>query len=212
MRLLARIMSAIGRALRTSFRRLANGTLVPVFAWTTSFVDGVFHRGAIETKEVIEDIAGEIEIAQEARSAIEKNVVLPKPTLAEIVKQACACRDEGTSFLALLDGNNPAHSKAAAWVASLDETGLRTVRHMPVPTLSKHLDPRDSYRAHGGLPAFGAGLVTPGRQAFDVRRRERRDASGTAREILQRALAEGRKPSLNDLVDVETAYRRSASC
>jgi hypothetical protein len=90
-----------------------------------------------------------------APEVVEQPVVRPVPegTIAQRVKNAILAVDAGRSVDKEFDLEKPEHRMARDWFKSLDESGIRALRHMPMPALGAHLHPKNSVRA-AGLPRY----------------------------------------------------------
>lgn len=204
------IFKAIARALRSVMRRLR-----ATAAWGAGVIDAgwasLFGGGGYVEEDV--DAFEDAQVANDnvaAGRALTANAPAPAITLADRVKAAGARRDASQTFDDLFDENDPLHRKVRAWVASLDECGLRALRHMPVETIGRHLDPKDRVRG-AGLPTFDplAPEIVPVVVTGRLEEKATLTARGAAAEIIRQAKERGREPSLADVLAAgRRAYAR----
>lgn len=186
------LLKAIFRAIRKAMRAAARAAR-GVGGAVADFVDGFFSGPYVE--EV--DYEGFDPVAEQVANDNQATAqTLARPSsdlsLAERIKAAGARRDAGRPLHDLFEENDPVHRKARAWVASLDEGGLRALRHMPIQTLGRHLDPRDSVRG-AGLPIFDPTLPEV------VAAKEKAGREPLTDRAMDRARSRGRKITLDDV-------------
>lgn len=186
--LLRAILRAVRRALRAA-ARAARGVGNAVVGFVDGFLAGPYVE---DLEDEVFDPLGE-QVAND-NAATAQTLARPSSDLSleERVKAAGARRDAGRRFNDLFEENDPVHRKARAWVASLDESGLRSLRHMPIHTLGRHLDPRDSVRG-AGLPVFDPTLPEV------VVAKEKAGREPLTERAMDRARSRGRKITLDDV-------------
>ena len=117
--------------------------------------------GALGGLRWVEEIEETQESAMDASTQRVVEDVAPDPvarpvqegTVAQRVKNALLASDAGRPIDLEFDLGKADHRAARDWFLTLDESGLRALRHMPMPALGAHLHPRYSVRA-AGLPRY----------------------------------------------------------
>jgi hypothetical protein len=145
------VKSLIRRILRglRSVLRAISGLAAYSFSFAHGVLYGAFRRSemVIEPEEILETELEESVAPEPVASPI------PEGTVAQRVKNAILALDAGRPVDAEFDLGKPEHVLARDWFKSLDESGLRALRHMPMSALGAHLNPRYSVRA-AGLPRY----------------------------------------------------------
>lgn len=147
--LIARVL----RSLRRVFRAIRDAS-----AYLLGFGEGLLYGalGGLSRVEEIEEVQ-ETVVDTVASEVVEQPVARPVPegTIAQRVKNAILAADAGRSIDKEFDLSKAEHVLARAWFMTLDEGHIRALRHMPMPALGAHLNPRYSVKAHG-LPRYPA--------------------------------------------------------
>lgn len=194
-----KILRSLGKVLARVFLRLRAGV-----GWCAGFGDGLvaglFGGGGYDVEE---DEVVEVANDEPVDAAIEREPACP--SLALLVRRACACRDAGRPYDVLFDDQDEEHRRAKAFVAALDEGGLRAVRHMPVGTLARHLDRADPFKATG-LPDVDIVITNAEKPPVEVPAAKRERVRSATAKLIEEAQKRGEPLDLASVL----AARRAA--
>lgn len=198
------IFRAIARALRAVMRRLkataARGAGVVDGAWASLFGGGGYVEEEMDDAYVDQP---DTYADQSARQVVDNASAPADFSPAILVKRAVELRDLRQPFESVFDMTDPEQKRLAAYVAALDESAMRLIRHMPIHSLEHHLDsspfcmkglrPIDMQIAMAREEAEAKATAAQ-QKADGPRRPRRRETPVTA------ALAAGRALTLDELI------------
>ncbi|GGD31108.1 hypothetical protein [Aureimonas glaciei] len=143
-----KLLSRVIKALRSILRALRRGAVYGA-NWLDGFAQGLF-SGAEDVEE-FEDNFVEERVVDEVQE--KPRIAARDLGVAQRVKNCVLAIDAGRPTDQEFDLSRSDHRLANEWVMSLNDSGVRALRHMPMPALSRHLDISDSFRG-SGLPRF----------------------------------------------------------
>lgn len=190
-------LTKVGRILSGVFQKILSTTVSTVGFFDELLGKLVFRQVVVDEESVPVGADEMIEAA-----GVEDEVQVPRlppvrESLAMLIKRACSMREAGErEWPQVFRFDDERHRKAAAWVASLSETNLISVKHMPTGRLDEHL-----------LTDCSVGLSLPtwtrfDRHAYDrkqdAERAERAAQERRRREKLDRMLGVRPRESIFD--------------
>ena len=203
--LLKAILRAVRRAMRAA-ARAARG----VGGFVGGMIDGLFAGPYVEEFEEagLDELVEDTDNAARAEAdRLARTPVIREWTPGTLVKRAVELRSTGQDWSGVFDVTDPEQRRLSAFVAALDECGLRAITHMPIGTLERHLQ-ETGFRAAGLHPVGKTIVMAREAEAAKVEvqpdRPRRRSGSSAA---LVRARSEGREVTLSDVLE---ANRRAA--